>query len=556
MQRILRSVIGLLVDRIMSVNAVPLMLVPITEGVDLATIQFKLKNLLESSALSTRVFTPILDDGDNNATCAPEDVLSVISITKVESLLAANRRDRLLDEVVSNFTQVEGDADFVIVSGIELSPNRFYASRLNFQIAQALSAVVIFVGFWHDVNVDRLDAFLNIAMNDYSSVIQDMIAGCIVISTMPDERIASLVEKCQVFQSGKLRLLTLGWEEVGTVVELLDFLKQPYESRVTPTIFYSYLIKKAKELNKKIILPEGSELRTLKAANFCVEHQIAQCVLLGNEQEILATARRSGITLSPRIVCIDPVDVTERYVDVLVELRRHRGMTADSAKELLKDNVVLGTMMLYMGEVDGLVSGALHTTADVVRPALQIIKTMPGAKLVSAAFFVCLADQVLLYADCAVNQNPTAEDLADIAIQSADSARIFGLPVRIAFLSYSTGDSASGPDVDKVSAAVEIARIKRPDLIMDGPLQYDAAITREVMMLKAPGSLVGGEATVFIFPNLDSGNIAYKAVQRSADVVCIGPILQGLRKPVNDLSRGCVVEDIIFTIAVTAVQAG
>ncbi|EKE01997.1 MAG: hypothetical protein ACD_21C00004G0001 [uncultured bacterium] len=217
--------------------------------------------------------------------------------------------------------------------------------------------------------------------------------------------------------------------------------------------------------------------------------------------------------------------------------------------------MVLGTMMLHLGEVDGLVSGAAHTTANTIRPALQIIRTAPDVKLVSSVFFMCLPDQVLVYGDCAINQNPNAQELADIAIQSAMSAEAFGITPRVAMLSYSTGTSGFGPDVEKVKTAVEIAKQLRPDLMVDGPLQYDAAIDKEVAALKAPNSTVAGRATVFIASDLDVGNIFYKAVQRSTGIVCIGPMLQGLRKPVNDLSRGCSVEDIVFTIAITAVQA-
>jgi phosphate acetyltransferase len=238
----------------------------------------------------------------------------------------------------------------------------------------------------------------------------------------------------------------------------------------------------------------------------------------------------------------------------LCEARKGKGLTLDAARKQLEDNTVLGTMMLHLGEVDGLVSGAVHTTADTIRPAFQIIKTAPEVKIVSSVFFMCLPEQVLVYGDCAINPNPTAEELADIAIQSARSAAVFGITPRVAMLSYSTGESGFGPDVERVKAATEIVKQLQPDLIIDGPLQYDAAVDKEVAALKAPDSPVAGKATVLIVPNLDVGNIAYKAVQRSTGIVCVGPMLQGLRKPVNDLSRGCSVKDIIFTIALTAVQ--
>ena len=239
----------------------------------------------------------------------------------------------------------------------------------------------------------------------------------------------------------------------------------------------------------------------------------------------------------------------------MVEIRKNKGLTDVIAKEQLQDNVVLGTMMLEQGKVDGLVSGAVNTTANTIRPPLQLIKTAPGSSLVSSVFFMLLPDQVLVYGDCAINPDPNAEQLADIAIQSADSAAAFGIEPRVAMISYSTGNSGSGADVEKVREATKIAQQKRPDLIIDGPLQYDAAIMESVAIKKAPDSPVAGKATVFIFPDLNTGNTTYKAVQRSADLISIGPMLQGMRKPVNDLSRGALVDDIVYTIALTAIQA-
>jgi len=236
-------------------------------------------------------------------------------------------------------------------------------------------------------------------------------------------------------------------------------------------------------------------------------------------------------------------------------MRKHKNLTEEQASEALEDTVMLGTVMLALDEVDGLVSGAVHSSANTVRPALQIIKTAPGAKVVSSVFFMCLPEQVLVYGDCAINPDPDADALADIAVQSAKSAENFGIPPRVALISYSTGESGSGAGVDKVRAATAKAKELRPDLLIDGPLQYDAASVADVAAKKAPDSKVAGRATVFVFPDLNTGNTTYKAVQRSANVISIGPMLQGLRKPVNDLSRGALVEDIVYTIAITAVQA-
>jgi phosphate acetyltransferase len=325
--------------------------------------------------------------------------------------------------------------------------------------------------------------------------------------------------------------------------------------RLSPPAFRHGLVEAARAANKRIVLPEGNEPRTIAAASIVQERGIARCVLLGNPDEIHDVARKQGVTLSPKIEILDPAKAASRYVGPLVERRKAKGMTPEQAAQELSDTIMVGTMMMALDEADGLVSGAVHTTAHTIRPALQLIKTVPGCNLVSSVFFMCLPEQVLVFGDCAVNPNPTAEQLADIAIQSADSAKAFGIEPRVAMLSYSTGTSGAGEEVAKVKRATDLARAQRPDLAIDGPLQYDAAIMPDVARAKAPKSPVAGKATVFIFPDLNTGNVTYKAVQRSANVVSIGPMLQGLAKPVNDLSRGCLVEDIVFTVALTAIQA-
>jgi phosphate acetyltransferase len=325
--------------------------------------------------------------------------------------------------------------------------------------------------------------------------------------------------------------------------------------RLSPPAFRHGLVEAARAANKRIVLPEGAEPRTVAAASIVQERGIARCVLLGNPEEIHEVARKHGVALAPSIEIVDPALVAPRYVAPLVERRKAKGMTANEAAQELTDAVMVGTMMMALDEADGLVSGAVHTTAHTIRPALQLVKTAPGCNLVSSVFFMCLPDQVLVFGDCAVNPTPTAEQLADIAIQSADSAKAFGIEPRVAMLSYSTGTSGAGEEVEKVKRATDLARSLRPDLAIDGPLQYDAAIMPDVARQKAPKSSVAGRATVFVFPDLNTGNVTYKAVQRSANVVSIGPMLQGLAKPVNDLSRGCLVDDIVFTVALTAIQA-
>ena len=278
-------------------------------------------------------------------------------------------------------------------------------------------------------------------------------------------------------------------------------------------------------------------------------------MLIAKPDEVHAIAKAQGIDLPADLEIIDPDSIRQRFIAPMVELRKDKGLTPQLANVQLEDTVVLATMMLAEDEVDGLVSGAVHTTASTIRPALQLIKTAPGYNLVSSVFFMLLPDQVLVYGDCAVNPDPNATQLAEIALQSAESAQAFGIDPRVAMISYSTGDSGTGAEVEKVREATRIAQERNPDIPIDGPLQYDAASIESVGRSKAPDSLVAGRATVFIFPDLNTGNTTYKAVQRSANVISVGPMLQGLRKPVNDLSRGALVDDIVFTIALTAIQA-
>ena len=356
------------------------------------------------------------------------------------------------------------------------------------------------------------------------------------------------VERAQLVMSAVAERLDPDW--------LATVPTPTHVPRLSPPAFRRRLTTAARQAAARIVLPEGAEPRTMRAAAICQELGIAQCVLLAEPQEFAAQAAGLGLTMPAGIEVIDPADVQHSYVAALVAARRHKGMTEQIARDQLADPIAVGTMMLHLDEVDGMVAGAVHTTAATLRPALQILGTAPDAALVSSIFFMCLPDEVVIYGDCAVNPDPDAEHLADIAVQSAASARAFGIEPRVAMISFSTGTSGSGTDVAKVTEATRLVRQREPALIVDGPLQYDAAAIASVARSKAPGSPVAGRATVFIFPDLNTGNTTYKAVQRSADVVSIGPMLQGLAKPVNDLSRGALVEDIVYTIAITAIQAG
>ncbi len=329
-------------------------------------------------------------------------------------------------------------------------------------------------------------------------------------------------------------------------------------SVMTPAMFEYRMFEKARSNIKNIVLPESEDERILRASDILLRRGVVEVTLLGNKEEIEARCSSLGINLNKNINIIDPntSKLREKYAKEFYELRKHKGMTKEGAYDILNNKNYFGTMMIYSGDADGMVSGANNTTADTIRPALQIVKTKPGVSIVSSVFFMCLDTKVLVYGDCAVNRDPNAKQLAEIAISSADTAKLFGIEPIVAMLSYSTGDSGSGEDVEKVKEATRLVKELRPDLLVEGPIQYDAAIDKDVAKKKLPDSKVAGRATVFIFPDLNTGNNTYKAVQRSSNAIAVGPVLQGLKKPVNDLSRGCLVEDIVNTVAITAIQAG
>ncbi|WP_165985341.1 phosphate acetyltransferase [Streptomyces sp. YIM 98790] len=358
-------------------------------------------------------------------------------------------------------------------------------------------------------------------------------------------------------------------KHVDTAV-LTDRLAVSRTDRVTPMMFEHELIERARADRRQLVLPEGTEERVLRAAEVLLRRNVCDLVLLGEDSTIRRKAGELGLDLpllAPDEVAADPAVATarivdpqnsplrERFAETYATLRAHRGVTYELAWDVVADVSYFGTLMVHEGLADGMVSGAVHSTAATIRPAFEIIRTKPDAEIVSSVFFMCLADRVLVYGDCAVNPDPDAAQLADIAIQSAATAAQFGVEPRIAMLSYSTGTSGTGVDVDKVREATGLVRALRPDLKAEGPIQYDAAVEPTVAATKLPESEVAGQATVLIFPDLNTGNNTYKAVQRSAGAVAVGPVLQGLRKPVNDLSRGALVQDIVNTVAITAVQA-
>ena len=356
----------------------------------------------------------------------------------------------------------------------------------------------------------------------------------------------------------KIRLAIDTFEKYVDVNTLNERMITFKAEGITPHMFQYKLARRAKSNIKHIVLPEGNDERILKAAHRLLNQEIVKITLLGDPHEITGSIKRLGLTLDKgKINIINPAtaEYFNDYVQTLYELRKSKNVELEMARDLMTDVSYFGTMMVYKGHADGMVSGAVHTTQHTIRPALQFVKTRPGTSVVSSVFFMCLPDRVSVFGDCAVNPNPTAEQLAEIAISSAESSIMFGIEPRIAMLSYSSGTSGEGEDVDKVRKATQIVKLKRPDLKVEGPIQYDAAVDPAIGSQKLPNSEVAGKASVLIFPDLNTGNNTYKAVQRETGALAIGPMLQGLNKPVNDLSRGCTVDDIFNTVIITAIQA-
>jgi phosphate acetyltransferase len=433
---------------------------------------------------------------------------------------------------------------------------------------------------------DRHDVIIAAAMAR-SSTAYPGVAGVLVSGGIrPDERVVSLIDGMSDGRS--IPLLTVETDTFDTAIAAngvegaisagdqrkVDIALSHFEAHVdlprleqrievgrsevvTPIMFQYELIERARAAKAHIVLPEGTDDRILRAADRIRRRRVCDLTLLGPPEPIRKRIADLELHLDD-VAVVDPLDepLLDRFAERYFELRGHKGITRQLAHDVMSDVSYFGTMMVHEGLADGMVSGAAHTTAHTIRPALEFVKTKPGTSIVSSVFLMLLADRVLVYGDCAVNPDPDAAQLADIAISSAATAAMFGIDPKVAMLSYSTGASGTGADVEKVRTATELVRERRPDLKVEGPIQYDAAVDLDVARSKLPGSDVAGQATVFVFPDLNTGNNTYKAVQRSADAVAVGPVLQGLNKPVNDLSRGATVTDIVNTIVITAVQVG
>ena len=473
-----------------------------------AEITKKAIDLLENAGKKVAYFKPV--GNEDNA---------LYSIQKAKRMIVEGQKDVLVENVIENYKQLENQNDIVIVDGTNLItrdiPIEF---RLNSIMASELCLPVVLV-MREDKGVsESADFVTKILKKHYINVLGTL--------TKIDNDLEYLLQKAV---SAK-------------------------EDIISAKMFEYKLVEMARSDKQKIVLPEGDCERVLRAAENVAKRQIVDVVLLGNKKDIRDKAESLGISLD-KMEVINPQE-DERfddYVNTLVELRKSKGLTKEEATEQMKDGACFGTMMVYKNDAAGMVSGAEHTTAHTIRPALQFVKTKEGVSTVSGVFFMCFNGKLFVFADCAVTPNPTSEQLAEIGVETANTAKMFGIEPKVAFLSYGTGDSGKGPSVDIVREAVRMAKEKAPELLIEGPIQFDAAIDAEVAKTKLPNSPVAGQATVFIFPDLNTGNCCYKAVQRaSSGCLAVGPILQGLKKPVNDLSRGCTVPDIINTIALTA----
>ncbi len=475
--------------------------------------------------------------------------------------------DGMYSAILDKYKQLEQKCDFILVEGSDykshLSTYEFgfnldiannlgcpiisIVSGLGKSISQINESIQIMKQVLHREKCTQLGMIVNrVEQNDINAIKQ------ILASTLSSIELSFVIPEDIKLASNPLNHFISNVD----IEELAEMIETAKSEIVTPIMFEYVLFNRAKQNRKHIVLPEGNDDRVLKAASILLKKNIVDITLLGNKDEINKKANEIGISLEGAMV-INPISnvFLEEYAEAYFNLRKHKGISMETATKTMQDVSYFGTMMVYKGHADGMVSGAAHTTQHTIRPSFEFIKTKPGISIVSSSFFMCLKDRVLVYGDCAVNPNPTAEQLADIAISSAQTATMFGIEPRIAMLSYSTGTSGKGPEVEKVREATEIIKKRRPDLKTEGPIQYDAAVDAAVAKTKMPDSKVAGKATIFIFPDLNTGNITYKAVQRSANALAIGPVLQGLNKPVNDLSRGCLVADIVNTVVITAIQA-
>lgn len=496
---------------------------------------YLLRELEELSLLSIRDVIESL--GAKEVLISPEDYTRSIKGVKVAALTLNNFLDHIEE---GDLVIVPADRSDIILGLLGAMYSTAYPS---------VSAIVFPFDMRAHPNVNKLLLGLEKFSIPIISVPTDTYETA--------KNLSNVHSRIRVNSSRKIAL-ALGLFNASVDISFIENKVQTSQNDVmTPLMFEYQLFERARSNKKRIVLPESSDERILRAAEIILLRDVADIILLGDEKEIRENSLRLGLDLTKAtIINHHTSELLKEFVDTFYELRKHKGLTHQAAEDAITHMNYFATMMVHLGYADGMVSGAIGSTGETIRPALQIIKTTKESSIVSSVFFMCLETKVLVYGDCAVNQDPDATDLAQIALSSAQTAKAFGIEPKVAMLSYSTGESGSGADVEKVKEATKIVKQRDASLLVEGPIQYDAAVNKSVASKKLPNSKVAGEASVFIFPDLNTGNNTYKAVQRSSDAVAIGPVLQGLNKPVNDLSRGCLVADIVNTIAITAIQAG
>ncbi len=488
----------------------------------------------ESEDLSAPTMREIADHLGGQVLYGEESLSNQVHKYSIAAMHLHNYLDFVTDKCL---VITPGDRGDIIVGSLIANQSANYPS---------ISGIVVSCGRRMEENIKKLIEGLPNPIPIISSEYNTFITS---------SKLESLRSTFSYDNTAKIKAGFKNFETYVNSEQLKNAIVKVASAGVSPKMFKYNLLQKAKSAHKHIVLPEGDDDRILQAAAELLRTGAVRLTILGIESEVKESATRLGIDLDKASI-VSPAlsNKFEEYANKMFELRKHKGVTMDTVRDALVDVSYFGTMMVLTGDADGMVSGAAHTTQHTIRPALQLIKTVPGCSVVSSVFLMCLEDRVVVYGDCAVNPNPTAKELAEIAISSADTAAKFGITPRVAMLSYSSGDSGKGEDVEKVRTATKIVRESRPDIDVEGPIQYDAAVDKGVAAKKMPNSKVAGQATVLIFPDLNTGNNTYKAVQRETGALAIGPVLQGLNRPVNDLSRGCTVDDVVNTIVITAIQ--
>ncbi len=520
----------------------------------------------------TVIFRPIVNDNERNKKNVSEiqshfktdwtyEETYAYTKQEAEKLLAQGNESELLETVVAKYMEIYEKYDFVVCEGTGYHGlNTSFELDLNIKLAKNLGTPVLFVASGKDKEEEAANIGATLGYNAYKNANIPMIGA-----------ILNLANENQTLRIDAPYLALITDNAGVSTFESIDIahfknsinqsalhsaIEEAPAGGMTYKMFEYNILKRVKEVKKHIVLPEGEDDRVLEATDILLRRGIVDVTVLGNIDQMNARAKELGLNLEGATL-VDPntSDKLDRYSNELFELRKKKGMTEEQARETMKDVSYFGTMMVKLGDVDGMVSGAAHSTGDTIRPAFQILKTRPGIPVVSSVFFMCLDGRVSLFGDCAVNPNPNSEQLAAIAVSSAETAKAFGIPTKVAFHSYSTGTSGAGPDVDLVAEAARIAKEQNTEFDFEGPIQYDASVNEAVAKKKMPGSKVAGQARVHIFPDLNTGNNCYKAVQRESGAEAIGPMLQGLNGAINDLSRGCSVLDIINTVFITAIQS-